>query len=207
MSGPRVRALRPSELTADQAAVYASIAGGPRASGPKLFELTDPDGRLNGPFNAMLLSPTVGDALQALGAAVRYGTSLSDRVREMAILAVATSWDSEFERYAHEAVGRAAGLSEEEIVALRDLPALTPTDVREAAALDVVRALLERSDLDDAEWDAANAVLGQDEIFELTALVGYYATLALLMRTHRVPAPPASGAGGGAGGIGGSGAE
>jgi 4-carboxymuconolactone decarboxylase len=185
----RVQPLHPADLTAEQAEVYDHIAGGPRAAGPRLFAMTDAEGRLNGPFNAMLLSPRVGDALQGLGAAVRYGTSLSDRVREMAILAVATAWDSGFERYAHEAVGRAAGLTDDEIVALRDPAALRPADPTEAAALDVVRALLERSDLDDDEWASARSLLGTDEIFELTTLVGYYTTLALVMRTHRVGPP------------------
>ncbi|HEY0949418.1 MAG TPA: hypothetical protein VGD85_04425, partial [Nocardioides sp.] len=54
---------------------------------------------------AGLLSPAVGDALQRLGAAVRYRTALPDRAREMAILLVAARWDSAFEREAHEAVG------------------------------------------------------------------------------------------------------
>ena len=181
--------LRPSELTPAQAELYARIAGGPRAAGPQLFALTDSEGRLNGPFDAMLLAPRLGDALQGLGAGVRYGTSLSDRVREMAILAVATHWDSAFERYAHEAIGRAAGLSRQEVQALRDLPALVPDDPREAAALDLVRALLTEQDLDDEGWAAARAVLDEAEVFELTTLVGYYATLALVMRVFRTPTP------------------
>ena len=40
----------------------------------------------------------MGAALQDLGAAVRYRTGLTDRVREMAILLVAAHWDSAFER-------------------------------------------------------------------------------------------------------------
>lgn len=186
---PRVHPLHPSELSAEQRAVYDRIAGGPRASGPQLFALTDDQGRLNGPFNAMLLSPALGDALQSLGSAVRYDTSLTDRIREMAILAVATAWGSDFERYAHEAVGKAAGLTEEEVQALRDLHSLQPADPREAMSLDVVRALLQRADLSDEEWAQAQETLGESGIFELTTLVGYYSTLALLLRTQRIGAP------------------
>ncbi|CAN5398028.1 hypothetical protein BH09ACT12_BH09ACT12_14880 [soil metagenome] len=185
----RLPQIQPSSFTPEQAAVYDHIAGGPRAADPQLFAMRDADGALNGPFNAMLLAPRLGDALQGLGAGVRYGTSLSDRIREIAILAVATHWESDFERYAHEAVGRAAGLSESELVALRDLPALQPEDAHEAAALDVVRALLLRDDLSDAEYDASRAELGDAELFELTTLVGYYATLALIMRVFRTGAP------------------
>lgn len=186
---PRLSPLRPDDLTLEQREVYEHIAGGPRAAGPQVFEMTTAEGALNGPFNAMLLAPRLGDALQRLGAGVRYGTSLSDRIREMAILAVATHWDSAFERYAHEAVGRVSGLSEEEVLALRDLPQLQPEDPHEAAALDVARALLVHADLDDAAYRGAREQLDDAELFELTTLVGYYATLALIMRVFRTGSP------------------
>ncbi|MFL6118333.1 carboxymuconolactone decarboxylase family protein [Actinophytocola sp.] len=186
---PRLQPLRPSELTPEQAEVYERIVGGPRGGGPRLFDLTDAEGRLNGPFNAMLLAPALGDALQELGARVRYRTSLPDRIREMAILAVATRWRSDFERYAHEAIGRAAGLTEDEIRALREESAPRPEDPHEAAALDLVRSLLVGGDLDDDAWSAARAELSEVEVFELTTLVGYYVSLALLMRVFRVGLP------------------
>jgi 4-carboxymuconolactone decarboxylase len=182
---PRVPSLLPADLTPEQTAVYRSIVGGPRAQGPRLFDLTDERGRLNGPFGAMLIAPEVGGALQALGAAVRYGTSLNDRVRELAILAVATHWDSAFERYAHEAVGRAAGLAEQEIAALRDSSSQPFDEPRELASLNVVRALLEGADLDDLTYSDVASQLSAQELVELTTLVGYYSTLALLMRVLR----------------------
>lgn len=105
----RQHRFRPHNLTGDQQRLYDAITTGPRSTGPQLFALTDGDRVLRGPFNAFLLSATLGDALQRLGGAVRYGSSLSDRVREMTILVVAAHWDSAFEREAHEAVGKAAG--------------------------------------------------------------------------------------------------
>lgn len=185
----RVPARLPDQLTPQQRAVYDRIAGGPRAAGPALFEMVDPQGRLNGPFDAMLTSPGVGDALQALGAAVRYGSGISDRIREMAILAVATHWDSAFERYAHEPIGRAAGLTEAEVAGLRTLPAPVPPDSTEAAALDLVQALCVDGDVDDATYARVAESLSEAAVFELTTLVGYYTTLALIMRAFRVGLP------------------
>ena len=185
----RIEKLDRSALSSEQAEVYDHIAGGQRAEGPRLFDLVDEHGRLNGPFNAMLVAPAVGDALQALGAAVRYETELSGRVREMAILAVATRWECEFETCAHEAVGRAAGLSEPEIVDLRIPGGLVPTDPLEAAALRVVELLLADGDLDDVAWTAAREHLTEAQMVELMVLVGYYATLALMLRVLRVPVP------------------
>ena len=132
----------------------------------------------------MLLSPPVGTALQEIGAAVRYHSELTDRVRELAILAVAAHWDCAFERAAHESIGRSVGVSDDELAALR-AGRFVPDDPDEAAAAAVVRALLERADLDDDEYAAAVAHLGERAVFELTTLVGYYATLALQLRVFR----------------------
>jgi 4-carboxymuconolactone decarboxylase len=173
-SGSRIPKFRPAELDDEQRSLYQAITGGRRAQGLQLFRLADADGCLAGPFNAFLLQPRLGAVLQALGSAVRYDTGLDDRCREIAILVVAAHWRSEFETYAHEAVGRAAGLTGAELTALRD--------VRHDA-------LAARGDLDDAEYREAVGQFGPAGLFELLTLVGYYATLALQLRVFRVPAP------------------
>ncbi|EFL29059.1 conserved hypothetical protein [Streptomyces himastatinicus ATCC 53653] len=108
----RLPLLRPSTLGPGQRALHEEITGGPRAAGPQPFALTDAEGRLHGPFNAMLLSPALGGALQSLGTAIRYASHLTPRIWETAILVVATAWDSAFERHAHERTGAAVGLTE-----------------------------------------------------------------------------------------------
>jgi len=177
--------LVPASLDPAQAAVYRSITEGPRGNGP--FALVDADGALRGPFGGFLLSPRLGDALQRLGAAVRHEGSLSDRCRELAILAVAAFHDSDFERKAHEAAGRVAGLSEMELAAVRD-GAPDIGDETEQACLRLVRAML-RGDVDDETWSASVPPLDAAAAFELTTLVGYYSTLALQMRVLRVDQP------------------
>ena len=185
----RLEVLTPSRLSPGQRELYDEIAGGPRAAGPQLFALTDDAGGLNGPFNAMLYAPGVGHALQALGAAVRYRTELSDRVREIAVLAVAAAWQCDFEMRAHEAIARAAGVTEAEINALRMCGELLLSDDLERASLAVVRALLLRADLDEVEYSAARDRLGEPALVELSTLVGYYSMLALQLRIFRVATP------------------
>jgi len=175
--------LRPDDLDAEQAAVYRSITEGPRSTGP--FPLVEADGSLRGPFGGFLLSPRVGDALQRLGAAVRYESGLSDRCRELAILAVAAAWNSGFEREAHEATGRRAGLLEHELAAVREGRETDLPDETEAACLRLVTALL-GGDVDDRTWAACVPPLDATAVFELTTLVGYYSMLALQMRVLRV---------------------
>ncbi|WP_433360515.1 carboxymuconolactone decarboxylase family protein [Actinoplanes sp. CA-142083] len=183
----RLPGLRPGDLSPAQLSVYEAIAGGPRANGP--FALVDENGALHGPFNAMLLQPELGAALQALGGAIRYRTALDARAREIATLTVARAWDSAFERHAHEAVARSIGMSEAEVTALRTGEASVFTDPRERLIFDLSTALAARQDLTDDEYAAAVGVLGQPAVFELTTLVGYYATLALQLRVFRVQVP------------------
>lgn len=182
----------PAALDEAQRSLYDAIAGGRRAQGPQVFRLLDDEGRLEGPFNAFLLQPELGSALQALGSAVRYGTSLEDRAREIAILVVAAVWQCDFEVYAHEAVGRSVGLTDAELTGLRSATYDVLAAPDERALARTVHTLATRGDLDDEEYAAAVAMLGLPQLFEVLTLVGYYATLALQLRVFRVAAPGTS---------------
>lgn len=181
----RLGKLLPGSLDDDQRAVYDAVAGGPRAAGPQLFRLLDDEGGLEGPFNAFLLQPRLGLALQAVGSAVRYETTLSDRAREVAILVVAAVRDSAFEWHAHEAVGRHVGLTGTELEAVRESRYdELPDD--EALVARLAHELLEAGDLGDASYARAVEEMGLPQLFELLTLVGYYDTLALQLRVFRV---------------------
>jgi alkylhydroperoxidase family enzyme len=185
----RLRKLSPAELDEDQRAVYDAVAGGRRAQGPQLFRLVDDDGGLEGPFNAFLLQPKLGFALQALGAAVRYETSLSDRAREIAILVSAVDAGAAFEWYAHEAVGRHVGLTADELDGLRAGRPGVFADEAERVVAETVHALCVRGDLDDDEYARAAGALGTSGVFELLTLTGYYLALAMQLRVFRVDSP------------------
>jgi 4-carboxymuconolactone decarboxylase len=184
--GRRVAKLEPTALDNERRELYAAITSGPRAGGP--LPLTDARGGLEGPFNGFLLQPRLGSALQALGTAVRFGTSLAPRCREIAILVVAAHRRSDFERYAHEAIGRRAGLTDEELAAVRG-GSYANFEGIEAVVARTADALAGRADLDDAEYAGAVEALGESGVFELLTLVGYYSALALQLRVLRVPLP------------------
>ena len=187
----RLPKLPPESLDDAQRTVYDAIAGGRRAQGTQLFRLVDADGGLEGPFNAFLLQPRLGHALQALGSAVRYETGLPDRARELAILVVAVEHDSDFEWYAHAAVGRHIGLTAAELDAVRERRFdELPTEYERVVAA-TTHALATGGDLDDDRYRRAVSELGRPGLFELLTLVGYYATLALQLRVFRVGTPEA----------------
>jgi 4-carboxymuconolactone decarboxylase len=185
----RAPGLRPGDLDDAQRELYATLTGGRRSSGPQVFSLTDDEGRLRGPFDLMLLDPSVGTAVQQLGAAVRFGGRLGARERELAIVAVGGAWDSGFELYAHRAIGAQAGLSEAELTAAENGDGETFADHRERVVVTTAAALARRHDLDDDAFGEAEDALGAATLYELTTLVGYYALIALQLKVYRVAVP------------------
>ncbi|MCW0211817.1 MAG: carboxymuconolactone decarboxylase family protein [Pseudonocardia sp.] len=182
----RIPGRRPDELDPAERAVYEAITGGPRATGPQLFPITDDDGALRGPFGAMLLQPALGDALQQLGAAIRYRGVLTDRCRELVILQVAAHWASGFEQRSHELLAARAGFGEDELrmLAAGGIPALD--DPGEVAVARAAALLLAGGRLTDDEFAALRTELTGAELFEISTVVGYYGTLALQMRLFSV---------------------
>lgn len=189
-SATRLPLLLPGSLSDEQRAVYEAVTGGPRAAGrTPPFGLADDIGRLQGPFNAMLYSPSVGLPLQDLGAALRFRTGFTKREREIATLVVAAHARSDYEWYAHERIGRRHGLGDDEMDALREGRAPMFADVRERVVYEAARQLASDGDLADAVFTEAAATLGRSAVVELVALVGYYQALALQLRVFRVGVP------------------
>lgn len=185
----RLPLLHPDHLDHDQRELYDAVAGGPRADRPHVFQFIDDQGRLLGPFNAMLYAPAVGGPLQELGSALRFRSSLSKREREIATLVVAAHARSAYEWYAHERVGRRAGLTEAELADLRLGRAPVLAEARERIVYEVTRSLAEDGDLGDALYSEASATLGRAALVELVTLVGYYEALALQLKVFRVGVP------------------
>lgn len=192
MTSARLPLFPPDALDAEQRALYEAILGGKRATGHVGVALTTPEGALVGPFNAMLLSPKVGNAVQRLGEQVRFESVLQPQVKELLILLVAAETRSPFEWYAHEAIARLQGMAESrigEIHARRKPAALT---AHEEAAWNIGRELLVADEVSDETFAAGAAVLGQRGVFEVAVLIGYYRMIAGILAAFAVAVPQAT---------------
>lgn len=139
----------------------------------------------------MTIAPAVGDAVQALGAALRFAGSLTPLVREGGILMIAVHHRCEFEWIAHETPARAAGLDDDALAAiLRGEAPAGPTPV-DATAFACLAALLASGYLERPLYDRALAELGDRVLAELVWLCGYYSMLALALATFEPAQPPA----------------
>jgi 4-carboxymuconolactone decarboxylase len=169
--------------------LYRDILAGPGGPGARAGQPSKRARGQAGPVKPLRKPPARGPSLQELGAAIRFSTKLPPRIREMAILVVAQATGSGYEQASHELIGRDAGLTEPELDALREGENPKFADEQESAAYSAARALTVTGDVDDQEYAAAIAALGEEGLVELSTLVGYYATLALQLRIFRVPAP------------------
>jgi len=186
---PRLDLIPPAGLDPAQRDLYDAITGGPRASQAGTVPITDADGQLLGPFAIMLLSPAVGNAMQQVGAAIRFGTALTGRERELAILTVAGALDSEFERLAHVPAARALGLTEPQLDAALAGQAADGLSPDEAMVGRLALAMAVDRTLSDEQYAAGLEALGRGRLAELTWLVGYYSALALSLAVFRPVLP------------------
>jgi alkylhydroperoxidase family enzyme len=186
---PRLDLIAPADLDDAQRTLYEAITGGPRASQAGTVPITDEAGRLLGPFAVMLLTPEVGQAVQQVGAKIRFAAALTGRERELAILAVAGTLRSDFERLAHEPAARALGLTQAQVNAVLSGRAPDGLSADEAVVCRLARLMTADRNLADEDYHGAVAALGRERLAELTWLVGYYSALALALAVFRPLVP------------------
>lgn len=177
----------PPHADAAQRELYERLTAGPRGSGP--FPIREPDGSLNGPFGLMLQAPSVGDALSRLGDALRFGSALDARTREIAILTVGAVTGSRYECWAHERVATAIGMPDDEVAALLrgdDWPAVSDVD---RVVRDVARRMAEGGSLPRSLTERLVGAMGAAGAVEVMTLVGYYVLLAQMMTAFGIDAP------------------
>jgi 4-carboxymuconolactone decarboxylase len=188
MSDSRRMPLIPVEkLTAEQRAVYDSIKGGPRA---KLASFkTAAPGPLAGPFNMMLRSPEIGNIVQSLGGAIRFKSSIPPKLNELAIMVTARYWTSQYEWHAHCRLALEAGLdpAKAKDVAENHRPANMDDD--EAIVYDFSRELHETKQVSDANYKRAVERFGEQGVFDLIAVNGYYSLVSMILNVDRAQLP------------------
>jgi 4-carboxymuconolactone decarboxylase len=152
--------------------------------------LVTTEGGLAGPFNAFVTAPGTGRRVSALGATVRFGTSIERRLSEIAIITIGARWQAEFEWWAHAPMAREHGVAGAVVDAIGrgEDPPFEADDERAVYA--VARQLGHSGRLDQDAYDAAHRVLGDAGMVELVSLCGYYTLISYLLNAFAVPLPP-----------------
>jgi 4-carboxymuconolactone decarboxylase len=162
---PRIRDIDPMTLTPPQKLIHDKIVAGPR-------------GRVEGPLRVWLANPELADKAQALGAFCRFGSSLPQRLSELAIIVIGAYWRASFEWYAHAPLAIEGGIDPTAVEAIRvgAAPAFSKPD--EACVYTLAKELVEQRRISAKTYHDA------------VALLGYYGLVCMTLVAFEIPLPP-----------------
>jgi 4-carboxymuconolactone decarboxylase len=135
-------------------------------------------------------NPDLADVLQQVGEYLRFRSTLSPGLIELAILLVARHWTCQFEWFAHERIARSqTDLADGIIRSIQrdEIPVDLTDDQR--VVHDFVIGTLRGGAPAGPVFDEAAARFGRAGALDLTALCGYYSTIAFVLNTGEIMPP------------------
>jgi 4-carboxymuconolactone decarboxylase len=180
--------MQPDQMNAEQKKLLDALLAGPRGGGNASAEAVQRILR-GGPFNAWMRSPDLGNRLQNVGEYIRYKTSLPLRLNEFAILITAREWTSQYEWHAHHPLAMKAGLDPKiaEELAAGKRPSSMKDD--ETAVYEFCTQLHRNKKVDDAAYNRALALFGEQGVVDLIGVSGYYTAVSMTLNVAQVPVP------------------
>src|ERR1051325_1933358 len=172
----RYKDLTPADMNAAQKRVHDQIISGKR-------------GRFGGPFQLLIRAPGVCEYAAPLGEYLRWGTSLPDRLSELAIITTAGFWRAQYEWYAHAPLAEQAGVPAAAIEAIRT----GGTPVFEAADEKLVyrlcQELFRTQRVSDQTFGEAVSAFGERGVVEIVSIIGYYTLIGNTLNVFQVTLP------------------
>ncbi len=172
----RYQELTPAQMTPAQKQVHDEIVGGKR-------------GRFGGPFQLLIRAPEVCQHLARLGEYLRWGSSLSPALSELAICMTARNIRANYEWHAHAPLAVAAGVPAVALDAIRTggAPHFAARD--QALVYRLVTELIDAKRLSDASFAEAIGAFGEQGVVELGTIIGYYTAIGNALNVFEVSLP------------------
>jgi 4-carboxymuconolactone decarboxylase len=172
----RYRELSPADMSASQKAVVDEIVSGKR-------------GRFGGPFQILIRSPEVCRHLGRLGEYLRWGSSLSPALSELAICLTARHIRANYEWHAHAPLAVEGGVPAAAIEAIRTGAAPHFEAKDQALVYRLVTELIDTKRLSDASFAEGIAAFGEQGVVELGTIIGYYTAIGNALNVFEVGLP------------------
>ena len=143
-------------------------------------------GAVRGPFQVWLQSPELCDRVEALGAFVRFESSLPLRLRELSLLLAARHWDAQYSWNAHVDKAVEAGIPAEAVraIAERGEPTFDREDDR--AFYRFCQELLETHFVSDDTFRLALEHFGSQGLVDAVGSLGNFSMLAMCLNAFQV---------------------
>lgn len=172
----RYRDIAPDDMTPAQRRVHDQIVAGRR-------------GRFGGPFQLLVRAPEICEHLSKLGEHLRWGSSLSPALSELAICLTARHLRANYEWHAHAPLAIEAGVPAAAMEAIRTdtMPRFEATD--QALIYRLVTELIDTKRLSDASFAEAITALGEHGIVEVGTIIGYYTAIGNALNVFEVALP------------------
>ena len=139
-------------------------------------------------FQVLLNHPPLAKALHDLLAVLLFKGRLDTRLRELVIMRIGWVTGSVYEWAQHWRVAIGLGISEEDLVAVRDWRSCAHFGDAERAVLAATDETLADGTISAATWEACTKVLPSDEErLELVVAIGNWRMFSQLLRSLEVP--------------------
>ena len=137
----------------------------------------------------MAQHPQLAIAYNTFGKHILLTSTIAVRPRELIVLRCAWHLKCEYEWHYHVTYGLAAGLTLEEIAAIRDGPSASIWDGKEEdrLVLTAVDELIGNSILSDATWNALAKIFDKRQIMDLLFTIGNYVILGWAAGSMGIP--------------------
>ena len=175
MAGPeRMPMIADSSMTPRQREAAEALIAGPR-------------GAVFGPFVPLLRSPELMDRMQRVGEILRFGTVLEAGWSEFVMLIVSRQWTQQFEWCMHYPLAIKAGVAQTVLDQLAQGARPDGMTAAQATLYDFCDELARTRGVSDGTYARALALCGEQGVVELTALIGYFSTVSMIMNVARTP--------------------
>jgi 4-carboxymuconolactone decarboxylase len=173
----RYREISVAEMTPAQKQVHDEIVAGKR-------------GRFGGPFQLLIRAHEVCRHLSRLGEYLRWGSSLSPALSELAICLTARHIRANYEWHAHAPLAIEGGVPAAAMEAIRTGAAPHFTAEDQQLVYRLVTELIDSKRLSDASFAEGIAAFGEQGVVELGTIIGYYTAIGNALNVFDVPLPP-----------------
>lgn len=172
----RLAKLEPETMTERQREIAARIAGR--------------RGAVRGPFQVWLNSPEACERVEALGAFLRFESSIPLRLRELSLLLAARNWDAQYSWNAHvdKAVEEGIPRAAVEAIARHEEPVFDNDE--DAIFYRFCQEVLKEHFVSDETFAAALDAFGPEGLVDTVASLGNFTMLGMCLNTFEVDLQP-----------------
>lgn len=140
-------------------------------------------------YAALMNNPVAAGRLGALGGYARFESPLDARVKAVGVLTAAREAHGTYVWTVNQPAAHRAGLTDEEIAAIREFRAPAGLKKEDANVAQFVLELLRQHRISDHTYEALRAQIGDAAIIDLLVVVSYYHGLAHCLQALAVELP------------------